>query len=245
MLQDTAVGSPTGVLYKEAQPAAASAALKPEPARDTTVKDSPLAGVRVIVGVTAKLPVPTFPAAVTTVIVQVPPCAVALTVKEAVRAPEELTVQVGVGTPAKRLGSFAVMLLHAPASVAVKVPVTCTAPTVVGPVYGLSVSVTGVPLMKVAVAVSGRTPGGLNKPVTEIVYKPFKAVFKTVKPPETVPSVLRVHEKTVNNPTGVDTGLAPASQGVEAATCSKPEPAIVIIAPPRPTEGVKTIRALT
>jgi hypothetical protein len=114
MLQDTAVGSPSGVLYKEAQPATASAALKPEPATDTNVKDSPLVGFSVIVGVTAKLPFPTFPAAVTTVTVQVPPCAFALTVKDAVRAPEELTVHVGEGTPAKRLGSFAVMLLHAP-----------------------------------------------------------------------------------------------------------------------------------
>lgn len=115
MLQDTAVGSPSGELYKEAQPAAASAALKPEPATDTSVKDSPLVGFSVIVGVTAKLPVPTFPAAVTTVTVQVPPCALALTVKEAVRAPEELTVQVGVGTPAKRFDpAGAVMLLHAP-----------------------------------------------------------------------------------------------------------------------------------
>jgi hypothetical protein len=73
MLQDMAVGSPSGELYNEAQPAAASAAVKPEPATDTSVKDSPLVGTSVIAGVTAKLPVPTFPAAVTTVTVQVPP----------------------------------------------------------------------------------------------------------------------------------------------------------------------------
>lgn len=166
MLQDTAVGSPSGVLYKEAQPAAASAALKPEPATDTSVNDSPLDGVSVIVGVTAKFPVPTFPWAVTTVTVQVPPFAFALTVKEAVRAPDELTVHVGVGTPAKRLGSFAVMLLHTPTSAEVKVPVTLTAPTVVEPVYGVSVSVTGLPLMNVAVAVSVRPPA---TPVTVTV----------------------------------------------------------------------------
>jgi hypothetical protein len=168
MLQDTAVGSPSGVLYKEAQPAAASAALKPEPATDTSVKDSPLVGFIVIAGVTAKLPVPTFPAAVITVTVQVPPCAFAFTVKDAVRAPEELTVQVGVGTPAKRFDpAGAVMLLHAPASAAVKVPVTLTAPIVVGPENGVIVSVTGAPLMNVAVAVSkgGPTP----TPVTETV----------------------------------------------------------------------------
>ena len=168
ILQDTAVGSPSGVLYiVEAQPAPASAALKPEPAIETNVKDSPLPGVSVIVGVTAKLPVPTFPAADTTVTVQVPPCAFAFTVKDAVRAPEELTVQVGVGTPAKRFDpAGAVMLLHAPASAAVKVPVTLTAPTVVEPEYGEIVSVTGVPLMNVAVAVSGKPPA---LPVTEIV----------------------------------------------------------------------------
>lgn len=101
----------------------------------------------------------------TTVTVQVPPCAFAFTVKWAVRAPP-LTVQVGVGTPAKRLGSFAVMLMHAPLSAEVKVPVTVTAPTVVGPVYGLSVSVTGDPLMNCAVAMSGGRPA---LPSTETV----------------------------------------------------------------------------
>jgi hypothetical protein len=63
ILQDAAVSSPSGVLYNEAQPAAASAALKPEPAMETNVKDSPLVGVSVITGVTAKLPVPKPPPA--------------------------------------------------------------------------------------------------------------------------------------------------------------------------------------
>ena len=64
MLQETpGPSSPGGVLNNVvAQPAPASAALKPEPAIEINVKDSPLAGVSVIVGVTAKLPVPIFPA---------------------------------------------------------------------------------------------------------------------------------------------------------------------------------------
>jgi hypothetical protein len=87
------------------------------------------------------------------------------TVKWAVRAPP-LTAQVGVGTPAKRFDTaVAVMLLHAPLSAEVKVPVTVTAPTAVVPVYGVSVSVTGTPLMNVVVATS--TPA--VTPVTEIV----------------------------------------------------------------------------
>jgi len=113
-LQDTAVGSPSGVLYKEAQPAAASAALKPEPATEINVKDSPLVGTSVIFGVTAKLPVPKPPPAPLTCTVQVPPCAVALTVKEAVRAPEELIVQVGVGTPAKRFDPAGALIVQVP-----------------------------------------------------------------------------------------------------------------------------------
>jgi len=168
MLQDTPDSSPGGVLNNVVvQPAPASAALKPEPVIVIAAKDSLLVGVSVIFGVTAKLPVPTFPAPVTTVTVQVPPCAFAFTVKDAVRAPEELTVQVGVGTPAKRFPPDAVMLLHAPASAAVKVPVTLTAPTVVVPENGVIVSVTGAPLMNVVVAVSPPTPAVL--PVTEIV----------------------------------------------------------------------------
>ena len=63
MLQDTPDSSPGGVLNNVvAQPAPASAALKPEPVIVIAAKDSPLAGVRVNVGVTAKLPVPIFPA---------------------------------------------------------------------------------------------------------------------------------------------------------------------------------------
>lgn len=48
-----------------------------------------------------------------------------------------------------------------------KVPVTLTAPTVVEPVYGVSVSVTGTPLMNVVVAVSKGGPP--PTPVTEKV----------------------------------------------------------------------------
>jgi hypothetical protein len=150
MLQDTAVGSPSGVLYKEAQPAAASAALKPEPETDTSVNDSPLAGTSVIFGVTAKLPDPKPPPAPVTVTAQVPPCAVALTVKEAVRAPEELIVQVGEGTPEKRLDPAGAAIVHAPASAEVKVPVTLTGPAPVIPEEGEIVSVTGTPFVKVA-----------------------------------------------------------------------------------------------
>ena len=79
MLQDTAVVSPSGVLYSEAQPATASAALKPEPATVTNVNDSPLAGVSVIFGVTAKFPVPKPPPAPMTCRAHVPPWAVVLT----------------------------------------------------------------------------------------------------------------------------------------------------------------------
>ena len=97
-----------------------------------------------------------------------PPCAFAPTVKDAVRAPEELTVQVGDGTPAKRFDpADAVMLLHVPASAAAKVPVTLTAPTVVGPENGVSVSVTATPLVYFVVAVSPLGPAVL--PVTENV----------------------------------------------------------------------------
>jgi hypothetical protein len=58
MLQDTPDSSPGGVLNNVvAQPAPASAALKPEPVIVIAAKDSPLAGVSVIFGVTPKLPV--------------------------------------------------------------------------------------------------------------------------------------------------------------------------------------------
>ena len=89
--------------------------------------------------------------------------------KDAVRAPEELTVQVGDGTPAKRFDpAGAVMLLQAPASAAVKVPVTLTAPTVVGPENGVIVSVTGTPFVNVAVALSYLL-GTVLIPATKIV----------------------------------------------------------------------------
>jgi hypothetical protein len=63
MLQETpGPSSPVGVLNNvPAQSAPASAALKPEPVIETDAKDSPLAGVSVICGVTAKLPDPKPP----------------------------------------------------------------------------------------------------------------------------------------------------------------------------------------
>jgi hypothetical protein len=64
MLQDRPDSSPVGVLNNTAaQSANASAALKPEPMMETDAKDSPLAGVSVIFGVTAKLPDPKPPPA--------------------------------------------------------------------------------------------------------------------------------------------------------------------------------------
>jgi hypothetical protein len=58
MLQDTPDSSPSGALYSvPVQPGPASAALKPEPVIVIAAKDSPLAGVSVIFGVTPKLPV--------------------------------------------------------------------------------------------------------------------------------------------------------------------------------------------
>jgi hypothetical protein len=64
ILHDRADKSPGGVLNNvEAQPAAASAAVKPEPAIEIGANDSPLVGVSVILGVTAKLPVPKAPPA--------------------------------------------------------------------------------------------------------------------------------------------------------------------------------------
>lgn len=63
ILQDTPDSNPGGVLNNvAAHPTPTSAALKPDPVMETDEKDSPLAGVSFIVGVTAKLPVPTFPA---------------------------------------------------------------------------------------------------------------------------------------------------------------------------------------
>jgi hypothetical protein len=141
-----------------AQPAPASAALKPEPVIVIAAKDSPLAGVRVNVGVTANVPDPKPPPPPRTCTVQVPPCAVVLTVKEAVRAPEELIVHVGDGAPAKRFDPDGAVIEHGnPRSAVPKEPagaVTVTAPIVVGPENGETVSVTGTPFVKVAVALS-------------------------------------------------------------------------------------------
>jgi hypothetical protein len=58
MLQDKLDNSPVGELDSEAQPAAASAALNPEPVMETDVEDGPVDGVSVILGVTVNAPVP-------------------------------------------------------------------------------------------------------------------------------------------------------------------------------------------
>ena len=96
-----------------------------------------------------------------------PPCAVVLTVKEAVRAPEELIVHVGEGTPEKRFDPAGATIVHAPASAKVKVPVTLTGPVPVKPEEGEIVSVTGTPFTKVAVALSFLLP--VLMPATRIV----------------------------------------------------------------------------
>ena len=88
--------------------------------------------------------------------VQVPPCAVVLTMKEAERLPQSLSVQVGEGAPAKRFDPAGAVIVHGPASAAVKVPVTLTGPVPVGPENGETVSVTGIPFVKVAVASSAQ-----------------------------------------------------------------------------------------
>jgi hypothetical protein len=166
MLQDTADNSPGGVLYNvEAQPAAASAALKPEPVMETGVEDGPITGVSIIFGVTANVLVPTPPTRLVTCTVQLLPCAVAPTVKEADRVPDALIVHVGEGAPAKRFDPAGAVIVHGPASAEVKVPVTLTGPVPVGPDDGEIVSATGTPFVKVAVATS--TPAVL--PVTETV----------------------------------------------------------------------------
>ena len=97
-----------------AQTTPASAALKPEPVTETDAKDSPLVGVSVITGVTPNVALPKPPPAPDTSTTQLPPCAVALTVKEAVRAPAELIVHVGVGTPEKRFDPAGATIVHAP-----------------------------------------------------------------------------------------------------------------------------------
>jgi hypothetical protein len=121
-------------------------------------KDSPLAGVSVITGVTANVPIPKPPPPPRTCTVQVPPCAVVLTVKEAVRAPEESIAHVGNGAPAKRFDPDGAVIEHDnPRSAVPKEPagaVTVTAPIVVGPENGETVSVTGMPFVKGAVALS-------------------------------------------------------------------------------------------
>jgi hypothetical protein len=85
--------------------------------------------------------------------------------KEAVRAPDALIVQVGEGAAAKRFDPGGAVIVHGPASAEVKVPVTLTGPVPVGPNDGEIVSATGTPLVKVAVATS--TP--VVTPVTETV----------------------------------------------------------------------------
>jgi hypothetical protein len=160
MLQDTPDSSPGGVLNNTAaQTTPASAALKPEPVTETDAKDSPLVGVSVITGVTANVALPKPPPTPDTSTAQVPPCAVALTVKEAERAPVGLIVHVGAGTPAKRFDpAGAVKLLQGPASAAVKAPVTLTGPVPVRPEYGKIVKVTGTPFTNEAEAMSMAGP---------------------------------------------------------------------------------------
>jgi hypothetical protein len=75
-------------------------------------------------------------------------------VKEAVRAPAELIVHVGEGTPEKRFDSAGATIVHAPASAEGKVPVTLTGPAPVKPEEGEIVSVTGTPFVNLAVALS-------------------------------------------------------------------------------------------
>ena len=70
------------------------------------------------------------------------------------RVPEELIVQVGVGTPAKRFDPAGATIEHVPASRDVKVPVTLTGPVPVKPEYGVIVSATGTPFVNVVVALS-------------------------------------------------------------------------------------------
>jgi hypothetical protein len=79
-------------------------------------------------------------------------------VKEAVRAPVELIVHVGEGTPEKRFDPAGAVIEHGnPRSAVPKEPagaVTATAPTVVGPENGEIARATGTPFMKMAVALS-------------------------------------------------------------------------------------------
>jgi len=187
ILHDTADRSPGGVLNNvEAQPPPASAAVKPEPAIEISVNDSPLVGVSVIFGMTANVPVPTPPPAPSTCMVQVPPCAVVLTMKEAESAPAVI-LQVGEGAPAKRFDPACAVIEHGPLSAVGKVPMTLTGPVPVGPENGETVNVTGMPFVKVAKASSSIGPPPF--PVTSIWYTPLAAAGATVNEPATVPSV--------------------------------------------------------
>jgi len=89
-------------------------------------------------------------------------------VKEAVRAPAELIVHVGEGTPEKRCAPAGSSIVHAPASAIAKVPVTLTGPVPVKPEEGEIVSVIGTPFVKVAVALSMNGVAG-SAPETLIV----------------------------------------------------------------------------
>ena len=171
MLQDRPDSSPVGVLNNvPAQSATASAALKPEPVILIAAKDSPLAGVSVIFGVTAKLPDPKPPPPPRTCTVQVPPCAVALTVNCAESFPVPSIAHVGDGAPAKRFDPGAVIPHGNPRSAVPKelAAVTVTSPVVVGPEGGLNISVTGTPFVKGAVALSYLL-GPVLIPATRIV----------------------------------------------------------------------------
>jgi hypothetical protein len=253
MLQDTPDSNPAGVLNNVvAQPAPASAALKPEPVIETDAKDSPLAGVSVIFGVTAKLPVAKPPPAPFTWTVQVPPCAVALTVKEAVRAPVELIAHVGVGTPAKRFDPGAVIEHGNPRSGARKEPagaVTATAPIVVGPENGETVNANGRPFVIRVEAVSAPKV----TPWTVILYRPLGLAGSRVKVPTTVPRGLTVQGAPegggvpnaefsgVFNPPSVDSILLHVAPPVVA----KPEPERVTSVPLGLVTGDTTIRGTT
>jgi hypothetical protein len=242
ILQDTEVGSPSGVLYiVKAQPTPVSAALKPEPAIETNVKDSPLAGVSVIVGVTANVPVPKPPPPPRTCTVQVPPCAVALTVKEADRAPVELIAHRGNGTPAKRFDPGAVIEHGNPRSAVPKEPagaVTVTAPIVVGPVNGETVNVTGGPFAKPVEAVSVAAI-----PWTVIVYRPLETAGSTVKIPMTVPPALTEQTPAGAGAAKLGSNLIVTKPSLEAilkhgpAPVAKPEPERVTSCPLGPSTG--------
>jgi len=254
MLQDTPDSNPAGVLNKvPTQPAAASAALKPEPVIETGAKDSPLKGTRVITGVTAKLPVAKPPPPPFIWTVQVPPCAVALTVKEAERAPVELIAHEGVGTPAKRFDPDGAVIPHGnPRSSAPKEPagaVTVTAPTVVGPENGKIVNATGRPFVIRVEAVSAPKV----TPWTIIVYRPLGLAGSRVKIPTTVPTGLTVQGTPepggVPNAASSGTFTPPSQDSILThaipAPISKPEPERVTSTPLGLETGDTAIRGTT